>query len=169
MLMQQPEAPRQPRCLPAAAMKHLLLVYVSQKNCFYYLSNTNTPNTVLYYLLFQIVSDYLEIQIASSDDLYNDLALVQYTSIPDDAICIYCLRRTMLSVFPNSPLVAKRHYLYLNSQIVKYQISALNRVNSSIEFCQLHVQIWTGMPLSSTKLSCDFSSLSWDFVMMLSH
>ena len=70
-------------------MKHLLLVYVSQNNCFYYLSNTNTPNTVLYYLLFQIVS-------------------------------------AMLFVFPNSPLVAKKHYLYLNSQIVKYQIAALH-------------------------------------------
>ena len=69
-------------------MKHLLLVYVPQNNCFYYLSNTNTPNTVLYYLLFQIVSE-------------------------------------ILFVFPNSPLVAKRHYLYLNSQIVKYQIAAL--------------------------------------------
>jgi hypothetical protein len=52
------------------------------------LSNTNTPNTVFYYLLFQIVSQ-------------------------------------KLSVFPNSPLVAKKHYLYLNSQIVKYQIAAL--------------------------------------------
>ena len=69
-------------------MKHLLLVYVPQNNCFYYLSNTNTPNTVFYYLLFQIVSE-------------------------------------MLFVFPNSPLVAKKHYLYLNSQIVKYQIAAL--------------------------------------------
>ena len=69
-------------------MKHLLLVYVSQTNCFYYLSNTNTPNTVLYYLLFRIVS-------------------------------------AMLFVFPNSQLVAKKHYLYLNSQIVKYQIAAL--------------------------------------------
>ena len=69
-------------------MKHLLLVYVSQNNCFYYLSNTNTPNTVFYYLLFQIVSE-------------------------------------ILFVFPNSPLVAKEHYLYLSSQIVKYQIAAL--------------------------------------------
>ena len=69
-------------------MKHLLLVYVPQNNCFYYLSNTNTPNTVFYYLLFQIVSE-------------------------------------ILFVFSNSPLVAKEHYLYLNSQIVKYQIAAL--------------------------------------------
>ena len=80
-------------------MKHLLLVYVSQNNCFYYLSNTNTPNTFLYYLLFQIVSE-------------------------------------MLFVFPNSPLVAKKHYLYLNSQIVKYQIAALKRTEDMIDGIQ---------------------------------
>jgi hypothetical protein len=93
-------------------MKHLLLVYVSQNNCFYYLSNTNTPNTVFYYLLFQIVSQ-------------------------------------KLSVFPNSPLVAKKHYLHLNSQIVKYQIAALHRAQIQME-CRPNLKVCTKTK-SSTK------------------